>query len=137
MNHFKAKKRQLGFILFLLILLSGGHSFVFAQGMIIDHTCTDITKIPESAINQARETLHIGYGHTSHGSQLTSGMTGLIAFANNGGLGLSHPQNVFYWNYDGRTSGGVDLEEGDGSGAGDSDVLNRRRRDGTAGSSER
>ena len=68
------------------------------QGTIIDHTCTDITQIPESAINQAKATLHIGYGHTSHGSQLTTGMNGLVGFANNGGLGLSLAEDIF-WGY--------------------------------------
>ncbi len=45
-----------------------------AEPIIIDHTCTDIWEIPESAINQAKTSLHIAYAHTSHGSQLTSGM---------------------------------------------------------------
>ncbi|MBN1364977.1 MAG: T9SS type A sorting domain-containing protein [Syntrophaceae bacterium] len=90
---------------------------LLAQGKIIDHNCTDITLIPESAINQAKSTLHIGYGHTSHGSQLTTGMTGLINFANNGGLGLSLAHDIFNWN-NGGTDGALDLEEGDGYGTG-------------------
>ena len=69
-----------------------------AEPLIIDHTCTDITLIPQSAIEQAKSTLHIAYGHTSHGSQLTTGMDGLVAFADNGGLGLSLPDNVFAFN---------------------------------------
>lgn len=80
------------------------------QPIIIDHTCTDITKIPESAINQAKAFLHIAYGHTSHGSQLTSGMTGLVGFANGGGLGLSLPDDIFQWN-NGGTSGAFDLHD--------------------------
>ena len=36
--------------------------------------------IPDAWINQAKATLHIAYGHTSHGSQLTDGMTGLAAW---------------------------------------------------------
>ena len=88
MNYFKTHKLQVSFIVFLLFLLFGWQTQVLSQGTIIDHTCTDITIIPESAINQAKAMLHIGYGHTSHGSQLTTGMTGLITFANNGGLGF-------------------------------------------------
>lgn len=42
--------------------------------VIVDHTCTDIHQIPEAAIEAAKNRLHIAYGHTSHGSQLTSGM---------------------------------------------------------------
>ena len=92
-----------------------------AQGpIIIDHTCTDITAIPQEWIEEARQTLHIGYGHTSHGSQLTSGMTGLVSFANNGGLGLALPQDIFKWNRYG-TDGALDLREGDGYGTGDLD----------------
>jgi hypothetical protein len=44
-------------------------------------------------------------------------MTGLIDFANNGGLGLSHPEDIFAWN-NGGTGGALDLEEGDGYGSG-------------------
>ena len=117
MNYINAYKLQISFMVFLLSLLSGWGTQVLSQGTIIDHTCTDIIKIPESAINQAKATLHIGYGHTSHGSQLTTGMTGLVTFANNGGLGLSHPQDIFKWN-NGGTDGVLDLEEGDGYGSG-------------------
>ena len=82
-----------------------------ASPIIIDHTCTDICKIPESAINQSKSNLHIAYGHTSHGSQLTTGMTGLIDFANNEGLGLSLPEGIFEWN-NGGTGGALDLHDG-------------------------
>jgi len=47
--------------------------------MIIDHLCTDLSKIPETYITQAKEKLRIGYSHTSHGSQL---VTGLVALSN-------------------------------------------------------
>ena len=88
-----------------------------AQDMIIDHDCTDITVIPQAAIEEARATLHIGYGHTSHGGQLTGGMSGLVEFANGGGLGLSLPADIFSWN-NGGVAGALDLEEGDGYGTG-------------------
>ena len=42
--------------------------------IIIDHTCTDYTQIPESWIQTVKDNLLIGYGHTSHGSQLVTGM---------------------------------------------------------------
>jgi len=45
------------------------------QAIIIDHTTTDIIKIPEYWINQAKALLRASYGHTSHGSQLVSGMS--------------------------------------------------------------
>jgi len=65
------------------------------QPLIIDHTTADITAIPQAWIEAAKNNLHIYYGHTSHGSQLMSGMEGLVAFANNGGLGLSLPHDIF------------------------------------------
>ncbi len=86
-------------------------SFSLQAGpLIIDHTCTDITLIPQSAIEQAKSTLHIAYGHTSHGSQLTTGMSGLVAFADNGGLGLSLPDNIFAYN-NGGVNGALDLHD--------------------------
>jgi hypothetical protein len=78
--------------------------------MIIDHNCTDITDIPAVSIETAKSTLHIAYGHTSHGSQLTTGMTGLVAFANGGGLSLSLPADIFAWN-NGGTGGALDLHD--------------------------
>ena len=51
---------------------------VFGQGaIIIDHTCIDYSQIPESWIQSAQDNLRIGYGHTSHGSQLVTGMNGI------------------------------------------------------------
>jgi len=82
----------------------------FSQGTIINHTCTDITKIPQSAIDSAKAKLHIAYGHTSHGSQLITGMNGLVSFANNYGLGLNLPSNIFAFN-NGGTDGALDLRD--------------------------
>lgn len=42
--------------------------------IIVDHTCTDLSQVPEVWIEQARSDLNIFYGHTSHGSQLVSGL---------------------------------------------------------------
>jgi hypothetical protein len=44
------------------------------QAIIIDHNSTDLSKIPEYWINQAKALLKASYGHTSHGSQLIDGM---------------------------------------------------------------
>ena len=67
----------------------------------------------QNAIETAKNTFHIGYGHTSHGSQITNGMTGLNTFMNN----LGCPPDLFDWN-NGGTGGALDLEEGDGYGNG-------------------
>ena len=49
-------------------------SSTFAQGIVIDHTCTDLTQIPESWINAVQSNLKWHYAHTSHGGQLTAGL---------------------------------------------------------------
>ena len=81
-----------------------------SEAIIIDHSSTDITAVPQEWIEEAKLELHIAYGHTSHGSQLISGMSGLIDFANNGGLGLALPHDIFAFN-DGGTGGALDLRE--------------------------
>lgn len=61
--------------------------------MIINHQSISLNAIPSQSITAAKQKLHIAYGHTSHGSQLTDGMTGLVSFKgsqyawNNGGTG--------------------------------------------------
>ena len=61
------------------------------QPIIINHTSTNLSLVPESAIEHAKKTLHIVYGHTSHGSQITDGMTGLSQFS-----GAPHAQFTLY-----------------------------------------
>lgn len=78
--------------------------------IIIDHNDTNITALNQYQINFAKDTLHIAYGHTSHGSQITDGMAGLVGFANGGGKGLSLPTNIFAWN-NGGTGGALDLHD--------------------------
>ena len=51
----------------------------FAQAITIDHTCTDITKIPDSWINQVKSVLKVHYAHTSHGEQPLEGCARLMA----------------------------------------------------------
>ena len=61
--------------------------------VIIDHHSTQLAAIPAAAVDSAKARLHIAYGHTSHGSQLVTGMQGLVGFAgaryafNSGGSG--------------------------------------------------
>lgn len=59
--------------------------------IIADHTSIKLTSIPSDRISSAKQTLHIAYSHTSHGSQITNGMSGLVSFK-----GTS-----FSWNEDG------------------------------------
>ncbi len=101
-------------LLFLILLFAT--TSLIAQPIIIDHTCTNIYKIPTSYINDAKTNLHIGYGFTSHGSQIVTGMSGLVNFMNSKG----YPENLFKWNHSG-SDGALHLYEGDGYGEGDLD----------------
>jgi len=60
---------------FVLLLTAAS---AMAAGMIIDHRCTDISKIPAVWIERAKAlTLH--YAHTSHGGQIIEGTANLEA----------------------------------------------------------
>ncbi|MBN1437255.1 MAG: hypothetical protein JW936_09275 [Sedimentisphaerales bacterium] len=104
--------------------LAGFNGFCAGQ-IIVDHECTNITEIPEWAINQAKDRLHIAYGHTSHGSQLIDGMDGLVDFANEGGLGLLLEEDIFAFNYGGEY-GALDLRDTPFEGADDLGSPDRR-----------
>jgi hypothetical protein len=73
---------------------------VTGAGIIIDHLSTKLSAIPSEWISAAKDNLHIAYSHTSHGSQLTTGMSGLISFK-----GPSYS-----WN-NGGTDGALDLHD--------------------------
>ncbi|UYP47466.1 hypothetical protein NEF87_003751 [Candidatus Lokiarchaeum ossiferum] len=80
-----------------------------AEPIIADHTIINTTRfdqIPESIINQTKDALHIAYGHTSHGSQVTEGMSPLSAFKEaNGGT-----EGLYDW-HDGPEAGSLDLDD--------------------------
>jgi PKD repeat protein len=73
--------------------------------ILIDHTSTHLNEVPLSAIENAKSTLHIAYGHTSHGSQITDGMTGLTTFA-----GAPYGGATYRWN-NGGSGGALDLHD--------------------------
>jgi uncharacterized repeat protein (TIGR01451 family) len=62
------------------------HSGAASQPIIIDHTCTNLSEIPDNWIEQAKALLRLSYGHTSHGSQPISGMGVLMDDPSYGGL---------------------------------------------------
>ena len=65
----------------ILISIKGGIKRSWADGpIIIDHNCTDLSKIPDSWIEEARNNFEIYYGHTSHGSQIVTGVNMWEAF---------------------------------------------------------
>ncbi|MBN1909912.1 MAG: PEP-CTERM sorting domain-containing protein [Pirellulales bacterium] len=88
----------------------GFNSVAVAGDFIINHDDTDLPSLSLALIEKAKTDLHIAYGHTSHGSQVTTGMTGLNTFINGGGLELYYPNNTFRWN-DGPLSGALDLDD--------------------------
>jgi hypothetical protein len=70
------------------------------KDIIIDHSSTDIASVPTEWITRAKSTLHIAYGHTSHGSQLTTGMQCLS----------SNLGSQYGWS-DGGTGGSLDIRD--------------------------
>ena len=68
--------------------------------IIINHSNMDINSIPEEWISKARQNLRIAYSHTSHGSQIIDGMTGLVGFKG----------SLFKWN-DGGTDSALDIHD--------------------------
>lgn len=76
-----------------------GNPKVVDEG-IISHSCIDLSAIPSEWITKARSDLHIAYGHTSHGSQLTEAMDGLVSFKG----------SQYEWN-GGGSGGALDLRD--------------------------
>jgi len=97
------KPLSLLIIIFAVTLISGcekGNDKISFEDMIIDHSCTELSSIPAEYITAAKQTMHIAYGHTSHGSQLTTGMEGLVTFKG----------NIYAWN-NGGSNGALDLHD--------------------------
>ena len=81
---------------------------------IIDHPMANLPLISSESIVKAKTKLHIAYGHTSHGSQLISGMEGLITF-----------KGSLYSFNNGGSDGSLDLRDRPFSGASDLGNPNR------------
>ena len=77
-NHRKKTKINYLSAWCLCLVLCGG--FCLAEPIIVDHSCTDLSSIPSTWIDEAKSELHIVYQHTSHGSQLVTGMRALRDF---------------------------------------------------------
>jgi hypothetical protein len=80
-----------------------GSAFSVNAAVIINHDCTNIHDIPDSWIAEAKARLHVVYQHTSHGSQLISGMDALANFPDFG--------NRFAWDDSGRQASALDLDD--------------------------
>jgi hypothetical protein len=70
---FRAKSILL-YVSALLAVSSAG----FAEAIVADHNAAaDFNNIPSYWIERAKDDLHIAYQHTSHGSQLVTGLNAL------------------------------------------------------------
>jgi len=49
----------------------------WSGGLIIDHNCIDLSLIPGEWIESAQDDIRIHYAHTSHGGQITTGLSRL------------------------------------------------------------
>lgn len=74
--------------------------------LIIDHSCTNIFKVPVQYIDSAKKQLVIAYGHTSHGSQIITGMEGLDHFM----ASHDYTSGLFTFNSDG-SDGALELHD--------------------------
>jgi hypothetical protein len=69
----------------------------------IDHTCSILDSIPDAWIDSVKENIRVHYAHTSHGSQLTTGVTRLeqqdpfyaVAIGSSILPGEAHTLNIF------------------------------------------
>jgi len=61
-------------IVIAVLILGLGAGLEAQEALIVDHNCTRLEKIPDYWLSAAKSTLRVGYGHTSHGSQLVTGL---------------------------------------------------------------
>ena len=83
------------------VLLPG----IAAAQIIIDHHCTDRLRVPAAYVTQAKQQFRLSYGHTSHGSQIVTGMSLLRA----------QPGSIFTYSTNG-SDGSLSLHDGVPSG---------------------
>lgn len=68
------KTKFKGLIIFTIFIVTLINVSLFAQGLIINHTCEDISAIPANWIDSVQTKIKWHYAHTSHGGQLTYGL---------------------------------------------------------------
>ena len=70
----KSKMFKLSVVSFLVMFAT---TIVYSWNtpLIIDHTCTDLSQIPAEWIDSVQANLRLHYAHTSHGGQLTTGLS--------------------------------------------------------------
>jgi hypothetical protein len=99
--HFMLEKVCARSLLIACCALFLGGADASAQGPImIDHTCTDLSRVPDTWIKAAKAQFKVSYGHTSHGSQIISGMN----------LIKRGPGSLYWFDHNG-TAGGLSLHD--------------------------
>ncbi len=78
-------RRPATFLMVVLGLLAVSPALRSQTAIIIDHRHTDLATVPQAWITQAKADLRIAYQHTSHGSQLPTGLAALSS-----GLGVPY-----------------------------------------------
>ncbi len=91
------------FALIALLFLSFNADAERSTPLIVGHTDTNIHDIPDQWIDAAKANLHIAYQHTSHGSQLVSGIDTISKFSQYNGK--------YSWDDDGEGADGLDLSD--------------------------
>jgi hypothetical protein len=66
------------FYLSVIVLIIFSSMSFSQESIIANHTIAKLSLLPDEWIDSAKANLHIAYGHTSHGSQLITGMEGLV-----------------------------------------------------------
>ncbi|MBK7630733.1 MAG: T9SS type A sorting domain-containing protein [Ignavibacteriales bacterium] len=96
------------FYLALIMVVTNSLSIFSQESIIANHTIAKLSLTPSNWIDSAKVKLHIAYGHTSHGSQLITGMDGLENWK-----GSQYAFN------EGGTNGALDIDDYAFSGASD------------------
>jgi len=96
------------FYLTVILLINFAPIGISQESIVANHTIAKLNLIPDEWIDSAKTKLHIAYGHTSHGSQLITGMDGLENWKG----------NKYAFN-EGGTNGALDIDDYAFSGASD------------------
>ena len=88
------------FYLSVIVLINFSPVSLSQDAIIANHTIAKLSLLPDEWIDSAKANLHIAYGHTSHGSQLITGMEGLVNWK-----GAQYAFN------EGGTNGALDIDD--------------------------
>lgn len=89
--------------LIILVLCPVHASAERSAPLVIGHTNTNIHDIPDAWLEAAKTNLHIAYQHTSHGSQLISGLNAIKSFTDY--------DDDYDWDDSGQRAGALDLDD--------------------------